>query len=179
VSQILGGSLLPYFLQPRLLPAPLFKHRVCWRSSVAAMACAFWTAERTSPRRACSPMILAKKRYPEIDLGKFEGINAYCSISPSGRYIYCFQRFEDGTEVAYIFSVDGVQVQRWNEHHRPGAPGRLDSILLRNVADDPWSQPVRKWQRHFFPATDSDRIFRIVGAQFWHLETRRQPVIPK
>ena len=27
---------------------------------------------------------------------------------------------DDGTEVAYIFTVDGVQVQHWTEHHRAG-----------------------------------------------------------
>jgi hypothetical protein len=27
---------------------------------------------------------------------------------------------DDGTEVTYIFALDGAQVQHWTEHHRPG-----------------------------------------------------------
>ena len=62
----------------------------------------------------------ARKKYADINLGDLPGVNAYCGISPSGRYIYCFHRMDDGTEVTYIFTVDGVQVQHWTEHHRPG-----------------------------------------------------------
>jgi hypothetical protein len=62
----------------------------------------------------------AKKKYPDINLGDLPGTHAYCGISPSGRYIYCFHRTDDGTEVTYIFTLDGVQVQHWTEHHRPG-----------------------------------------------------------
>jgi hypothetical protein len=62
----------------------------------------------------------ARKKYPDINLGNLPGTNAYCGISPSGRYIYCFHRTDDGTEGTYIFTVDGVQVQHWTEHHRPG-----------------------------------------------------------
>jgi hypothetical protein len=62
----------------------------------------------------------AKKKYPDINLGTLPGTNAYCGISPSGRYIYCFHRMDDATEVTYIFTLDGVQVQHWTEHHRPG-----------------------------------------------------------
>jgi hypothetical protein len=61
-----------------------------------------------------------RKKYPDINLGSLPGAHAYCGISPSGRYIYCFHRLDDGTEVTYIFTVDGVQVQHWTEHHRPG-----------------------------------------------------------
>jgi hypothetical protein len=61
----------------------------------------------------------ARKKYPDINLGHLSGTNSYCGISPSGRYIYCFHN-DDGTEVTYIFTVDGVQVQHWTEHHRPG-----------------------------------------------------------
>jgi hypothetical protein len=62
----------------------------------------------------------ARKKHPDINLGDLPGTSAYCGISPSGRYIYCFHAMNDGTEVTYIFTVDGVQVQHWTEHHRPG-----------------------------------------------------------
>jgi hypothetical protein len=61
-----------------------------------------------------------RKKYPDINLGKLPGTHAYCGISPSGRYVYCFHRMDDGTEVTYIFALDGAQVQHWTEHHRPG-----------------------------------------------------------
>jgi len=59
----------------------------------------------------------AAKKYPEIPLAGLAGENSYCSISPSGRYVFCFQRLPN---TAYIFSVEGVQLQHWGEHHRPG-----------------------------------------------------------
>jgi len=62
----------------------------------------------------------ARKKHPDINLGDLPGTSAYCGISPSGRYIYCFHTMNDGTEVTYIFTVDGVKVQHWTEHHRPG-----------------------------------------------------------
>jgi hypothetical protein len=62
----------------------------------------------------------ARKKYPDINLAALPGTSAYCGISPSGRYIYCFHRTDDGTEATYIFTVDGVQIQHWPEHHRPG-----------------------------------------------------------
>ena len=62
----------------------------------------------------------ARKKHPDINLGDLLGTSAYCGISPSGRYIYCFHRMDDETEVTYIFTVDGVQIQHWTEHHRPG-----------------------------------------------------------
>lgn len=62
----------------------------------------------------------ARRKYPDINLGNLPGTNAYCGMSPSGRYIYCFHRTDDGTEVTYIFTIDGVQIQHWTEHHRPG-----------------------------------------------------------
>jgi hypothetical protein len=64
--------------------------------------------------------ISERKKHPDINLGNLPGTNSYCGISPSGRYIYCFGRMDDGTEVTYIFTVDGVQLQHWTEHHRPG-----------------------------------------------------------
>jgi hypothetical protein len=60
------------------------------------------------------------KKYPDINLGNLSGANSYCGISATGQYIYCFHQIEDGTEVTYIFTVDGMQVQHWTEHHRPG-----------------------------------------------------------
>lgn len=62
----------------------------------------------------------ARKKYPDIHIGDLPGTNAYCGISPSARYIYCFRRLGDGTEVTHIFTVNGIQIQHWTEHHRPG-----------------------------------------------------------
>jgi hypothetical protein len=62
----------------------------------------------------------ARKKYPDVNLGGLSGTNSYCGISPSGRYIYCFDRMDDGTEVTDIFTADGAQVQHWTDHHRPG-----------------------------------------------------------
>jgi hypothetical protein len=62
----------------------------------------------------------ARKKYPDINLSDLPGTSAYCGISPSARYIYCFHKTDDETEVTYIFTVDGVQIQHWTEHHRPG-----------------------------------------------------------
>ena len=64
--------------------------------------------------------ISTRKKYPDIDLAKLDGANGYCGISPSGRYIACFNTRSDETEVAYVFTVDGVELQHWTEHHRPG-----------------------------------------------------------
>jgi hypothetical protein len=64
--------------------------------------------------------IAEKKKYPDIDLAKLPGTNGYCGSSPTGRYIICFQTTDDKTEVAFVFTVDGVQLQYWTEHHRPG-----------------------------------------------------------
>lgn len=61
-----------------------------------------------------------RKKYRDIDISSLPGVNSYCGISPSGQYIYCFQQLEDGTEVTHILTVDGVPVQHWTEHHRPG-----------------------------------------------------------
>ena len=61
----------------------------------------------------------ARRKYPDINLGSPER-HAYCGISPSGQYVYCFRRTGDGTEVTHIFTTDGLQVQHWTEHHRPG-----------------------------------------------------------
>jgi hypothetical protein len=64
--------------------------------------------------------IIAKRKYPDIALGRLKGENSYCSISPSGRHVFCFQRMGDKTNTAYVFTRDGNQIQFWPEHHRPG-----------------------------------------------------------
>jgi hypothetical protein len=62
----------------------------------------------------------AKRKYPDIDLASLSGQNDYCSISPSGRYVFCANTTSSGIDIAYIFTVDGAQLQQWTEHHRPG-----------------------------------------------------------
>ena len=64
--------------------------------------------------------IAAKAKHPDIDLSKLVGKNGYCGISPSGRYIFCWQVMPDETNQAYVFTVDGVELQHWAENHRPG-----------------------------------------------------------
>jgi hypothetical protein len=64
--------------------------------------------------------IATKTKYPDIRLGDLPGRNGYCSISPSGRYIFCAQKLPNGIDEGYVFTVDGVQLQHWTEHHRPG-----------------------------------------------------------
>lgn len=59
-------------------------------------------------------------KYPDIPLASLAGINSYCTISPSGRYIFCFQKMPDKTYTGYVFTIDGNQVQHWTENHRPG-----------------------------------------------------------
>lgn len=62
----------------------------------------------------------AKIKYPDIDLSKLEGENGYCGISPSGKYIFCWQVMPDESNQAYVFTVDGAMIQHWPENHRPG-----------------------------------------------------------
>ena len=64
--------------------------------------------------------IPARKKYPDLDLSGLPGANGYCGISPSGRYVVCFQTLVDGTETAFVFGLDGTVVQHWTDHHRPG-----------------------------------------------------------
>jgi hypothetical protein len=64
--------------------------------------------------------IPARNKYPDIDLSSLPGENGYCGISPSGRYVVCFQRLFDGTEPAFVFGLDGTLIQHWTDHHRPG-----------------------------------------------------------
>jgi hypothetical protein len=55
--------------------------------------------------------VSARLKYPDINLAELDGGNSFCSISPSGRYIFCFQELSDETNGAYVFTVDGVQFQ--------------------------------------------------------------------
>lgn len=64
--------------------------------------------------------IEAAAKYPDIELASLAGRNTYCTIAPSGRYIFCFQKMPNKTNTAYIFSPEGVQLQHWAENHRPG-----------------------------------------------------------
>ena len=64
--------------------------------------------------------IATARKFPEIALDQLDGENSYCSISPSGRYVFCFQRLKNCTNTAYVFSVHGDLLQNWSEHHRPG-----------------------------------------------------------
>jgi hypothetical protein len=64
--------------------------------------------------------ISARIKFADIRLSDLRGRNGYCTISPSGRYIFCTQTAWDSTEEAHVFTVDGVHLQHWNEHHRPG-----------------------------------------------------------
>jgi hypothetical protein len=64
--------------------------------------------------------ISTRQKYPDIELKLLSGRNGYCSISPSGRYVFCANTTFAGTETAYVFTTDGMQLQHWSEHHRPG-----------------------------------------------------------
>lgn len=64
--------------------------------------------------------ISAQRKFPDIKLANLSGRNGYCTISPSGRYVFCANTTLDGTDTAYVFTTDGVQLQHWTEHHRPG-----------------------------------------------------------
>jgi hypothetical protein len=62
----------------------------------------------------------AREKSPDIKLSGLAGETSYCTISASGDYIFCFQKMPDKTNTAYVFSLDGEQVQNWTENHRPG-----------------------------------------------------------
>jgi hypothetical protein len=61
-----------------------------------------------------------RRKYADIPLKQLVGVNDNCSISPLGDNILCIQEVADGTEQAFIFSVDGTPGQRWTQNHRPG-----------------------------------------------------------
>jgi hypothetical protein len=60
------------------------------------------------------------KKYPDIELARLTGRNSYCTVTPSGRYVFCFQVMPDKTNTAYVFNLEGMQLQHWPENHRPG-----------------------------------------------------------
>jgi hypothetical protein len=64
--------------------------------------------------------IVRRVKFPDISLAELDGANTYCSISPSSRFIFCFQEMADETNQAYVFTRDGAPVQHWTENHRPG-----------------------------------------------------------
>jgi len=64
--------------------------------------------------------IQRRTKFADIDLMKLPGRNSYCSISPSGRYIFCAQKMPGDMDNGYVFTVDGTQLQHWSDHHRPG-----------------------------------------------------------
>ncbi len=76
--------------------------------------------DRTGALVAFAYDIAAKVKYPDIKLSDLHGTNGFCGISPSGRYIFCFQDNPDETNEAYVFATDGTEVQHWQENHRPG-----------------------------------------------------------
>lgn len=59
-------------------------------------------------------------KYPDIPLARLDGDNSYCTISPTGLYVFCFQRTTEGTHTAYILTIAGDVVQHWPGNHRPG-----------------------------------------------------------
>ncbi|MDH3741627.1 MAG: hypothetical protein OER56_08520, partial [Hyphomicrobiales bacterium] len=64
--------------------------------------------------------IAGRKKYPDINLDRLSGKNSYVSISPTGRYIFVFQKQVERVQQAYVFAIDGRLIQHWPEHHRPG-----------------------------------------------------------
>ena len=64
--------------------------------------------------------VSVQRKYPDINLTNLSDRNRYCTISPSGRYVFCANATSDGIDTAYVFSTDGTLLQHWTEHHRPG-----------------------------------------------------------
>jgi hypothetical protein len=59
--------------------------------------------------------IATQGKYSDIKLTNLSGHNGYCTFSPFGA-----NATFDETDTAYVFTTDGVQLQHWTEHHRPG-----------------------------------------------------------
>lgn len=76
--------------------------------------------DRSGAEVAFAYDIEAAKKYPDIPLARLSGSNSYCTISPTGQYVFCYQKMPDGTYTSYVLTVDGEQVQHWPEDHRPG-----------------------------------------------------------
>ena len=86
--------------------------------------------------------IARKVKHPDIDLAKLAGINNFCSISPSARFVFCFQDMADESNQSYVFTADGVPVQHWAENHRPGhgdmvLDGNGDDVYVGISKSDP------------------------------------------
>jgi hypothetical protein len=64
--------------------------------------------------------IFEGKKYPDIRLSELQGVNSYCTVSPSGRFIFCYQTYSEKINTAYVLTLEGERVQHWAEHHRPG-----------------------------------------------------------
>jgi Tol biopolymer transport system component len=58
-------------------------------------------------------------KFSDIDLSFLPGNNNYVSVSPTGRYLFAYQKTSFGDQ-GHIFTRDGIPVQHWLEHHRPG-----------------------------------------------------------
>jgi hypothetical protein len=89
--------------------------------------------------------IPARRKFPDIKLSNLRGRNDYCSISPSGRYVFCANTTLDGTDTAYVFTTDGQELQHWTEHHRPGhgdmtidADGNDVYVGISKASPDKW-----------------------------------------
>jgi hypothetical protein len=64
--------------------------------------------------------IAERRALPPIHLDDLPGTSSACTISPTGRYVFCMQDLPGDIDQAYIFADDGKLVQAWTEHHRPG-----------------------------------------------------------
>lgn len=64
--------------------------------------------------------LVARRKYPDIQIDRLPGQNNSCTVSALGLHVACFQSLWDGTDQAFIFTTDGRLVQSWTEHHRPG-----------------------------------------------------------
>jgi hypothetical protein len=103
--------------------------------------------------------ISARAKHPDIDLSKLVGENGYCGISPSGRYIFCWQVMPDETNQAYVFTVDGVELQHWSENHRPGHGDMVvdsdgEDVYVGISKDDPDKYHIIKRRLRDGVATD-------------------------
>jgi hypothetical protein len=59
-------------------------------------------------------------KYQDIELSKLPGENGYCTITPLGEKLACFQTLPDETQQTYILNKEGDVLQSWLENHRPG-----------------------------------------------------------
>lgn len=75
---------------------------------------------KTGDKVAFAYDLSAGRKFPDIALAELSGESGHVLISPSGRYMFLFQEPVEGVEQAYVFTVEGEQVQHWTEHHRPG-----------------------------------------------------------